>query len=328
MAINQSVQNLELYPGTVKQVTLDVAQAVPVGTEGDEKMMLTAATSAYSDNEERTAIQSLYILESKVGWAKSSGLRGAAGRFNLKNNSYKLGVSMDSTVSGTYTYGDRNYYEISLDYDDDTSILGENIAEDLQSKLRAIKCGSEDIGFQLAYKNCSVKFESGKFYISSGTIGTAYSGKNKTAVAVAPAVSDDCTSVLGFDFPVTSENLLNTVVTESLLIADYTSAPDASTITIGFDTGVMVGDALYITDGTNHDYFTALGVASNVITVATSNTNSFTGITNSYLISDGTYVQIMRKQDPDNKPSGYFKDLDELLRYMSKIMINQIDFSS
>jgi len=326
MAINQSVQNLELYPGTVKQVTLDVAQAVPVGTEGDEKMMLTSSTSAYSDNENRTPIQSLYILESKVGWAKSSGLRGAAGRFNLTSTKHKLGVSMDSTVSGTYTYNGRNYYEISLNYDDNTSILGENIAEDLQSKLRAINCGSEDAGFQLAYRNCSVKFESGKFYISSGTIGTAYSGENKTAVAVAPAPTEDCTAVLGFDFPVTSENLLNTVVTETLLMADYTK--DTSFMTIGPDTGVAVGDALYITDGTNYDYFTAIEVTSNTLTVTTSGANAYTGVKHDYAVADGTYIQIVRKQDPDNKPSGYFKDLDELLRYMSKIMINQIDFSS
>ena len=92
-------------------------------------------------------------------------------------------------------------------------------------------------------------------------------------------------------------------------------------------TGVNIGDALCITDGVNTDYFTALNVATTNITVATSATNGFTGITHSYSVASGAYIQILQKADPDNLPNNYYSDIDELLRYMAKIMINQIDFS-
>ena len=49
MAINNDVQDLDNFPGIVKRVTLDVSQVIPVGENGDEKMMMVASTSSYSD---------------------------------------------------------------------------------------------------------------------------------------------------------------------------------------------------------------------------------------------------------------------------------------
>ena len=104
---------------------------------------------------------------------------------------------------------------------------------------------------------------------------------------------------------------------------------DTDTLYIGSNTGASIGDSLYITDGTNEDYFTAIDVTNGTdITVAVSGTNGFTGIKNSYLTADGTYIQVLHKQDPDVKPISYFEDMDATLRYMAKSLINQIDFSS
>jgi len=327
MAINQDVQDLILYPGITKRVTLDVDQIVPTNTYGDEKLMLIASTTAYANNTNRTPIQDLYVMHPYVGWAKSSGLAGVAGKFNLTAATNRMGVSMDATVSGTYTYNGKAYYEIELEYNTDNTLkTGEDIAADMQDKIRDIQCVDGDKGFQLAYTNCDVTFKSGKFYITSGTISSDYVGPNRTSVAVASAPTNNCTEVLGFDHAVTSEDLWGTTIAEASITADYNAG--TSILNIGLGTGVQDGDSLYITDGENFDYFTAITVSGTQITVPTQAANGFIGIQHSYAVTDGSYVQILRKQDPDNKPDNYFEDIDALLRYMSKSLINQIDFSS
>jgi hypothetical protein len=327
MAINQDVQDLILYPGITKRVTLDVDQIVPTHTYGDEKLMLTASTTAYADNAARTPIQDLYVMHPYVGWAKSSGLTGVAGKFNLTAAANKLGISMDATVSGTYSYNGKAYYEIELKYNTDNTLkTGEDIASDMQNKIRAITCAEGDKGFQLAYKNCDVTFKSGKFYITSGTIASDYVGPTRTSVAIAPAPTDNCSDVLGFDHAVTSEDLWGTTIAESRITSDYVGG--TSSLSIGLGTGVQSGDSLYITDGEHFDYFTAITVSGTQLTVPTQTANGFDGIQNNYNVADGAYVQVLRKQDPDNKPNNYFEDIDSLLRYMSKSLINQIDFSS
>jgi hypothetical protein len=327
MAINQDVQDLILYPGVTKRVTLDVTQIVPTGTGGDEKLMLVASTTAYSDNEARTAIQDMYVMYPYVGWLKSSGLAGVAGKFNLTATSHRLGISMDATVSGTYTYNNQAYYEIALDYNTDATLkTGEDIAVDMQDKIRSIECVEADKGFQLAYKNADVVYTSGKFYITSGTIGSSYVGSERTSVSVAPAQTNDCTTVLGFTHFVSSEDLWGNTIAETAITADY--ATGSPTLMIGLGTGAVDGDSMYITDGTNYDYFTAITVSGNTVTVPTSSVNDFDGIKHAYTVAAGSYVQVLRKQDPDNTPNNYLNDMDGLLRYMSKCMINQIDFSS
>jgi hypothetical protein len=327
MAINQDVQDLILYPGITKRVTLDVTQIVPTDTGADEKLMLTASTTAYADNDARTAIQDMFVMYPYIGWIKSSGLVGIAGKFNLTATSNRLGISMDATVSGTYTYNNKAYYEIELDYNTDATLkTGEDIAIDMQEKIRAIECVEADKGFQLAYKNSDVVYTSGKFYITSGSISSTYVGTERTSVSVAPAQTNDCTSVLGFDHPVSSEELWGNTIAEAAITVDYVAG--TSTLMIGLGTGAVDGDSMYITDGTNYDYFTAITVSGNTVTVPTSAVNGFDGIKHSYAVADGSYLQVLRKQDPDNKPNNYLSDMDGLLRYMAKCMINQIDFSS
>lgn len=326
MAINNDVQDIDNFPGTIKRVTLDVDQVVPTDQNGDEKMMMVASTAAYSDNEDRTAIQSIYTMGAKIGWAKSSGLRGAVGKFNITDTANKLAISMDSTVSGVNVINGKGYYEIALEYNNSTPISGEDIAVDMQNKIRAVTCNASDVGYQLAYLNSDVEFVGGKFYISSGTIANNYTGTLKSAVSVKPAQTENCSDVLGFDQQVTSEDIADQNIIESRIVSDYTAG--TTPLSIGLDTGAVVGDCICISDGTNTDYCTVLGVSNGDLTVPTTATNSFDGIANSYLVADGAYIQIIRKQDPDVVPNSYCTDVDSLFRYMSKSIINQIDFSS
>lgn len=321
MAISLDVQDLENFPGVTKKVTLDTTILVPAGAEGDEKYLISASTSAYSDVTARTTIQSLYIAGGKIGWTKSSGFKGTNGKFALDSTHCVLGVKMDATISGT-TNG---YYNITLDHDDGVLKRGDEIAMDIQYKLRGLTVAGTDAGFSLSYKNCSVKFEDNKFYISSGTISNYFTGPSRSSVRVGNNPVNDCAAMLGFDQQVTSELLFDVTILEAPLLSDYTTNTD--TLVININTGVNVGDALCITDGTNTDYFTALGVATTDITVATSATNGFIGINNSYSVANGAFVQILQKADPNNTPNNYYNDVDGLLRYMAKIMINQIDFS-
>lgn len=324
MAINLDVQDLDNYPGNIKRVTLDMDNIVPTGTNGDEKNMLTATTSAYADVDTRQAIQSLYVVGDKVGWTKSSGFEGSAGKFQLTSSSRRLGVSLDSTVSGTYTHNGAGYYELILEYSA-TPKSGTDIATDIQSKLRAITCNATDIGYQLAYKNANVTYDGGKFYISSGTISSNYTGTFKSSARVAPAQTEDCTSVLGFDQQLTSEDLAEISAVEAQVTEDYVAG--TTPLKVSLNSGIAAGDCFYITDGVNQDYCTALGVSGEEITVPITATNAFDGIANSYTTASGSFIQVLRRQDPENKPNSYCGSIDELTRYMATNIINQIDFS-
>ena len=72
-----------------------------------------------------------------------------------------------------------------------------------------------------------------------------------------------------------------------------------------------------------------MSVATNDITVATTGGgDTFDSILNDYTTASGSYVQILKPQDPEVIPSSYFADVDSTLRFMAKSIINQIDFSS
>lgn len=327
MAITLDVQDLDNFPGTIKRVTLDVDTIVPTGGEGDEKIMLKASTTAYSDNTARTAIQSIYAAGAKVGWAKSNGLAGSAGKFALTSSAYKLGICLDATVSGTYLASTGKYcYEVSLAYNDSTPLSGESIAADMQEKIRSITVVSADTGYQLAYSNCSVSYTGGKFIIASGSVSNSYTNADRSSVHIAPGNTMDCSKILGLEHPLTSEYVAQQSVAEAYVATNYTAG--TTPLVIGAGTGVAAGNALYITNGTDSDYFTALTVSGTSITVAVTATNGFNGITHNYTTASGSYVQVLKKQDPDVKPTSYFDDIDSVMRYMAKNIVNQIDFSS
>ena len=136
MAISISVQDLENYPGTTKKISIDLDSIVQVGSEGDETFVLNASTSSYSDNDDRTAIQDIYITEIKAGWCKSSGFAGSSGKFYIDDSHKNLKIKIDATVSGSNGDG---YYTVSLTPNDDsTPINGETIAAELEDEIRAL----------------------------------------------------------------------------------------------------------------------------------------------------------------------------------------------
>ena len=325
MALNINAQDLENYPGNTQRITVDLDSIVPVGFEGDEQFLLIASTTAYSDNVNRTSIQDLQIMDFKTGWCKSSGFAGSGGKYMLDASHYKMKIKIDATISGSNGTG---WYDIELAYNaNGTPITGEAIADDMEKKIRSIadSINDGDVGFTLSYKNASVYFTGGKFWIVSGSIGSYYTGEFRSSVKVAPADTNDATAILGFDTPVDTESLAAVTVNETKLTANYTA--DSASMAIMGGSGVKPGDCLMITDGINTDYFTALAGTTDLnIVVPTNANNNYTGVAHSYTVS-GTRLQILREQDPDNEPTAWYKNLDQLARLGIKTMVNQIDFS-
>jgi hypothetical protein len=325
MALNITTQDLDNYPGTTKTVTVDQEKIVPSGYEGDEQFLLSFSTNAYSDNVARTAIQDLYVMDFKAGWAKSSGFAGSGGKFSIDNTHKNIMVKIDNTTSGTDGTG---FYQISLTPNtDQTPVSGEVIAAEMEEAIRDISLETADAGYALSYRNASVEFSGGKFWIVSGSIGKYYSGNYRSSVAVKAASTLDCSRELGFDGYTSSEMLDSIAVKEAPLGVDYTAS--TTPLTIGAGTGVVAGDALMITDGVNTDYFTALsGTTDTEVVVPIMATNSYVGIQNDYTVASGTKVQILREQDPEGAPTMWYKSIDEICRFGVKTIVNQIDYSS
>lgn len=332
MAIRVDTQDLDNYPGTVKVVTLNQDQIVPTGEEGDEKYVLSFSTTAYSDNDNNTAIQTIYIRNFKTGWCKSSGFTGSNGKFALDATHNNMKVKIDATVSGA---DGSSWYTIELDHNNGSYLSGESIAADMENKIRALadSIHTADTGFALSYKNASVEFEDGQFWIISGSVSGYYTGANRSSVRVAAASSNDCSAMLGFDLPQTSEELAvaGAGVKESVITQNYIA--DSSDLNVQSGLGVVEGDCLMITDGTHTDYFTAIsGTTDTIIKVPTVATCNYTGIANSYTYipastGTGSKVQLLREQDPDGTPTLYYTDIDSITRFGLKSIINQIDYS-
>ena len=164
MAINIDTQDLQNYPGNTKRVTVDMASLVPTGYEGDEQIVMNVSTAAYSDNDNRTAIQDLYITHVKSGWVKSSGLK--TNSFTVSSSQNTMRIALDATISGANGSG---WYTIELS--DASNASGEVLAADMETQIRAIPDSVDwndgDAGFILAYRNCSVEFGNNKFKIIS-----------------------------------------------------------------------------------------------------------------------------------------------------------------
>ena len=325
MALNIDTQDLDNYPGIVKRVTIDNEKIVPVGYDGDEQFTLGYATSAYSDATNRTAIQDTYITDLKVGWHKSSGFAGSSGKFSLDSTHTDFKIKVDTTASGSDGNG---YYTITLDYnDDERQITGEIIADDMETKIRALSLETPDVGFALAYSNVTVEYYENRFWVFSGTMGRYYTGSSRSSVHVKAADTNDCSVVLGFNLGWTSQELDSAGGgREALVGSSYTT--DTTPLTISAGTGVDAGDAILITDGTNTDYFTALaGTTDTSIVVPVSGTNGYVGIANSYTVTVSK-VQILKSQDPDGEPKLWYDSVDKINRHGLEIIMSQIDYSS
>ena len=322
MAISVTTQDLENYPGIAKTVTVDITSLVPTGYEGDEQIVLRIYTTAYSDNTDRTAIQDVYVTAAKVGWCKSSGFTSYGSRFPLDSTHNQLKVKIDATVSGSDGSG---YYTIALGHSDGALLNSEVVAADIETKIQALTMVPVDAGFQLAYKNCSVEYENGKFVIYSGTMGNSYTGINRSSVAVLPGASNDCSALLGFNLPLTSEYLASQSVRETFLTGPYTIGDSDLNIAAGLNP--VIGEAYLVTNGTTIDYFTAIsGTTGSLIKVPTSGVNGFNAITHNYTVA-GSKVQRLTMQDPEGEPIS-LTSIDQMARFGLKYIINQVDYSS
>lgn len=317
MAITVDTQDLENYPGNTKRVTLDLESLVPTGYEGDEQIVMTSSTTAFSDNTLRTAIQDLYIAEAKSGWIKSSGLKLPS--FTINSGQNTMRIKIDATVSGSDGSG---WYPITLS--NGSNMTGEIVADDMEVQIRALPDSVDwndgDTGFVMAYRNTSVEFTSNKFKIISGSVSNYYVGDDRSSVAVASGTSNDCWTYLGFDISMASQTIAETTIYEVGLSVSYTA--NNTTMVIGTGTGVTAGEAMSITDGTNVDYFMVDNeVDDSTLTVASGS------VPNAYTAGYAK-IQLLRMQDPEAGPASAFGNVDAIGRYGIKHMINQIDYSS
>jgi hypothetical protein len=320
MAINVDTQDLINYPGNVKRVTVDQESVIPQGYEGDEQFMLSVSTSAYSNITNRTSIQDYYITNFKAGWCKSSGFAGTKFALDSTHNSFE--IKIDSTTSGI----SGGYYRITLDHNNGLPIDAEVVAADMEEKIREVADTLEtvDVGFKLAFMNSSVEFKGSRFWVVSGSLSQYYSGSNKSAVSIRASSVNDCSEILGFDIPITSEIVDSLAVKEALVLTDLAGSTisGTTTITINQNIGAAANDCLLITDGTNTDYFQA-----DVVTGGTLIEFDGNRIDNDYTASKAK-VQLLRAQDPDADPTLWFNDIDKITRHGLKTVINQIDYSS
>lgn len=322
MALNVDTQDLVNYPGTNKRVSVDIDSLVPTGYEGDEQIVMVVSTTAYSDNVNRTAIQDLYITEAKSGWLKSSGFKGSV--FQLDDTHDRFKIALDTTISG---YNGSGWYDVVLEEDDAANLPGTDVAEDMETKIRAIPDGVQwntgDNGLIMAYKNCSVEFNSGKFKIISGSISDSYVGLDKSSVAVISGTTNNCLTMLGLDLTISSSDLAAVQVREAELIQNYPNGGDYVNLYTSGGTGAAAGDAMAITDGSNTDYFiiATKEVATGHYTVVSGS------ITNSYS-ANSAKVQLLRMNDPEFEPTSAYGTVDAIGRYGIKNMVNQIDYSS
>ncbi len=320
MAINIDTQDLVNYPGNVKRVVIDQTSVVPQGYEGDEQFMLNFSTSAYSDNVDRTRIQSAYVTSFKAGWCKSSGFAGT--KFALDSTHNSIEVKIDSTTSGI----DSGYYRVVLEHNNGIPIDADVVAADMETKLRAIadNLGTADVGYRMAFLNAVVQFIGSRFWIVSGSLSAYYSGANKSAVSVRSSLVNDCSAILGFDLPTTSEIVDSLSVKEALVLTTFSGSTATGTgqITINQNVGAAINDCMLITNGTYTEYFQITNVTNG--TVIQFNSDS---VSQDYLASRAK-VQLLREQDPDADPTLWFDSIDKITRHGIKTMINQIDYSS
>lgn len=316
MAISATVYDLENYPENSKTVTLDMLKIVPVGAQGDEKFILSCKTSAYADITAKTSIDDIFVQEFLCGWAKSSGFKGAVFTITAAYTD-KLRVKIDNASAGDYS----GYYEVVLE--PGINLTGDAVAADIQTKLRAVSLAAADSSKALGYKNCRCSFTNSRFVIKSGTISKLLSGNSASSVEVdITAVNSTAAITLGFDLPVESKALAGTDIRE-VAASEYTAGAGVLNVTTGL--GYSHGDSMYITDGIQEDYFTAISGTETAINVTTSGIHGVAGILHTY--SAGAKVQKLKYNDPEYVPGSCLNSVDDALTWGILSLANQIDFS-
>jgi hypothetical protein len=317
MAITFNTQDLQNYPGVNKTVSIDLTNIVPAGYEGDEQIVLVASTSAYANNTDRISIPNFYVTEAKSGWLKSSGLRGGSFPLTASGNSFR--IKLDATVSGSDSSG---WYTIALDHADGVQRSGDLIAADMEDKIRALanSLAVADVGFTMAYENCSVEFENNRFKIVSGSVSEFYNGLERSSVAVASGITNDCTVMLGFDLYVSSEQIAGIDIREALITTDLPTG--SGTFFIQTGTSLVAGDPIAITNGVNTPEYTIVQnvMGDSQVTVSPTFTRNYTAYK--------AKIQRLRMQDPENQPMSPYDSIDDIARHAIKHITSQIDYSS
>jgi len=303
MAVNVSVFDLVNYPNNPKTVTVDITELVPVGNGGEDTWVFSAITSATASGG--AAIQRLYISQNRFGWAKSSGLK--QGPYTVNSGQKHLKIAIDEDISEAL--------EITLE-ESLTSLGGNVVAKDIQSKLSAsAKTGGGKVG-NLAYLNATVKFVNGAFEVISGTASDVYTGSTRSSVAIADGVTTTgLAEELGFNIVFSSEDIASDPPVQASLASDYTTG----TMVVVDTSGVInSGDCLAITDGTNLEFRgVESGSGANVVLSS--------GLANTY--ATGSLVQVLKLQDPAGKPVSAYETVDDVIKFSIASLANQINFA-
>lgn len=323
MAVNVSVYDLQqeqnaTSPGDSKTVAVDIKQVVPIGYEGDEQWVVTVTTSAYSIDfsypfgdgsyTDRLAIDDVYILAEKAGWAKSSGLIDLT-KFDFYAGNNTLNIKID---------GDTSWRSVTIPTG--SGVSGDWTADELEDGIREIaQNGGADEG-NLGYLNASVVYEDGRFKIVSGSVAEEYAD---TSVLV--EATSNMAQYLGFDKGISSYLLSQSAYEpkESTVAAGGYTTP---TIYVDLASSLewSTGDAFVITEGGDsptYEYFIGVSGTSTRIYVQS--------LDNTYLDSNydpGDKIQKLRYQDPEAIPTPWHQDVDSIVRWGIKTVANQIDF--
>lgn len=320
--VDLQVYDLDAEVVSYKTITTRLVSFVPSGNEGDEEWIISFATDAYSNIANATEINNMYIRSIKFGWIKSSGLVGIGSKFTLTDSSNKLKIKLDNSIGPV---GNGGYYTIELDTG--INLIGSVIAKDIEDKIKAIPSSgvwnANDDTYKPSYLNCSVEYKEGKFWIVSGASTFFYTGDNRSSVDVVKVNGDGCFETLGFNLSISSEDISNLNINETLLAENYTH--DTTPIIISTSIGINEGDALFITDGINSDYFTAITVSGTNVGVSTNGVNSHTGISHDYILGKSK-IQHLKWQDPDKVPTIYHDSIDKVVRFGIDYITNQIEF--
>lgn len=304
MAITETVRNLAVNPSVTRTVTLDLQSIIPEDTEGDEIYVTSSVTTATSVID-ASSINPIYLREFKTGYCKSSGFKNPP--FNVTPTSSDLRISIDGS----------SFYTITLA--SGTGLSGEDVADDMQTKISALGGVGGVAEGDLAFLNALVEFSENRFKITSGTVSNTYTGVGKSSVSVIPGVSNDISAELGFNIVVESEALSSKKAKETILTTTYSGGIEINVESVD---DYAAWDAFTITDGTNREYFVASGVdAGDTKLLVISGT-----IMNTY--SGGAIVQKIFERDPTSDLASPYDNIDALIRFQLRSMANQMDFSS
>lgn len=313
MAVNVTVRDVVNFPGgTAKTITVDIIQIVPKGSaEGDELWFTSSTTTATASGG--GSIQSLFKNEIIRGFIRSSGLIQSS-IFNIPATA-RMEVAIDEDIGSG----------VDITLTQGNNILGEDVAQDIETQIQnqaVIGGGGGKIG-NLSYLNAQVRFTNGRFSIESGTVGDTFTGTNKSSVAVgAPASGTDVRATLGFDITTSSETLAGRQIAETDVTTAYSTG---DVLIMRSTTGLTIGDAFLVTDGTNTSSAIVSGTLSASQVRFTTASGLGTGLDNAY--AAGSMVRKLQEVDVAN-PVSAVTTVDELFRFQIDSQVQQIDFSA